>query len=268
MSHYFSFRKSAPTNLLLFMISGVVSVLGVRLFLHLTNNFQLAFGSWHIAHVLWGGLLMFLALMLVFLFSSHQALKYSAIISGFGWGWFIDEVGKYITRDNNYLYRPAVIIIYISFILLFFLYRFTLTRPPPYSHKISLLNSLSRKIIHFRPLFLALSLYSFYYVVDKIIDIRFQLFPRPESYMIYLKLITDLLSASLIILGWFYYLSRRRRSALKLFRLSLLANIFLGAVIKFYFEQFSAVFSLGVNILILNYLNAYKTGKLPSNLLK
>ena len=204
MSYRFSFRKSASENLLLFMISGVVSVLTVRLFLHLTNNFQLTFGSWHIAHVLWGGLLMFLALILLVLFSTPTILKYSAIIGGFGWGWFIDEIGKYVTRDNNYWYQPAVIYIYFSFILLYLIYRFAQTRFPPRPLQSHLFLSLSKKATHFKPLFIALSLYSIYYAIDKLLDLSFQPLIHPAFHMVYLKITVDLISSLLIILGWFF----------------------------------------------------------------
>jgi len=267
MTSYFHLHKSAPDNILMFMISGIVSVLATRLFLHLTNNFQLSFGSIHIAHVLWGGLLMFLALILIFLFPSSLILKRCAVIGGLGWGVFIDEIGKYITRDNNYWYQPAIIYIYISFILLYLLYRFLQTRFPPRPPRFNLLSSLTHKAARFKPIFVALFFYSLYYAIDKLIDQFSQFIVHPASHMVYLKIIIDLLSSLLIILGWFFYLSRRRLAGLQLFRLSLLVNIFLGSVVKFYFEQFSAVFGLGVNISVLSYLNAYKAGKIPPKLL-
>jgi len=267
MTARFHLQKSAPNNILIFMISGIVSVLVTRLFLHLTNNFQLSFGSMHIAHVLWGGLLMFLALILIFLFPPSLILKHCAVIGGLGWGVFIDEIGKYITRDNNYWYQPAIIYIYISFVLLYLLYRFLQTRFPPRPPKFNLLLSLTHKAARFKPIFVALFFYSFYYAIDKLVDLFSISIIHPAFHMVYLKIIIDLLSSLLIILGWFFYLSRRRLAGLRLFRLSLLLNIFLGAVIKFYFEQFSAVFGLGINILVLNYLNVYKVGKIPLKLL-
>ncbi|QQS18516.1 hypothetical protein IPL68_00120 [Candidatus Saccharibacteria bacterium] len=45
-----------------------------------------------------------------------------AFLGGVGFGVFIDEIGKLITRDNNYFYRPAIGIIYAIFVGLFYSY--------------------------------------------------------------------------------------------------------------------------------------------------
>ena len=100
-------------------ISAVLAILGIRLFLYLTGYPQLGGHGLHIAHMLWGGLLMLVAIVLL-LISLNRSLKwFSAAIAGFGFGAFIDELGKFITSDNNYFYKPTVAMIYIIFILLF-----------------------------------------------------------------------------------------------------------------------------------------------------
>jgi hypothetical protein len=43
----------------------------------------------------------------------------AAIVGGVGFGFFIDELGKFITADNNYFFKPAAGIIYLVFIVLF-----------------------------------------------------------------------------------------------------------------------------------------------------
>ena len=73
--------------------------------------------------MLWGGLLMLAALVIVLSFLGRAAERVSAIIGGIGFGMFIDEVGKFVTSDNNYFFRPAASLIYVIFILLFLVAR-------------------------------------------------------------------------------------------------------------------------------------------------
>ena len=102
-----------------FMVAAIASILAIRLFLELTGYPQIGGAGLHVAHVLWGGLLMLAANVILLSFIGKAAQTFGAIVGGVGFGMFIDEVGKFVTSDNNYFFRPAVALMYGVFILLF-----------------------------------------------------------------------------------------------------------------------------------------------------
>lgn len=108
----------------IFLVSAVASILVTRLFLHLTGNMQLAPGNLHIAHVLWGGLLMMVAMIMLLGFLGKSIKYFSAFVGGVGFGIFVDELGKFLTRDNDYWFQPTIALIYVIFVLLFLAFRF------------------------------------------------------------------------------------------------------------------------------------------------
>ena len=123
-------RSLEGQNLLeIFFVTAVASVLGIRFFLALTGYPRLSPGNLHIAHVLLGGALMMLALVITLGYINKSAYYLAATIGGFGFGAFIDELGKFITGDNNYFYQPTVALIYITFILLYFGIEAVVRRP-------------------------------------------------------------------------------------------------------------------------------------------
>jgi hypothetical protein len=110
-------REAAEQYMLLTLISFAASVTLTRLFLSLTGYPQIGGGELHIAHVLWGGLLLYVAALLPLMFANRRIYTASAILAGTGVGLFIDEVGKFITQQNDYFYPIAASIIYILFLL-------------------------------------------------------------------------------------------------------------------------------------------------------
>ncbi|GGR67582.1 hypothetical protein GCM10010169_09070 [Micromonospora fulviviridis] len=108
----------APSYLQAFVLSGVVTVLVTRAYLQATGYPQLGGGGLHIAHVLWGGLLMTAGLGVALVFLGSAARILGAILGGMGFGLFIDEVGKFVTAGTDYFYAPAASIIYVAFALL------------------------------------------------------------------------------------------------------------------------------------------------------
>src|SRR5215212_10143640 len=123
-------REGAERYLMLTLVGFATSVIFTRLFLQLTDYPQVGSGQLHIAHVLWGGLLLFAASLLPLLFANRWTYAVGALLAGIGVGLFIDEVGKFITKANNYFYPAAAPIIYALFLLTVLLYLQVLrTRP-------------------------------------------------------------------------------------------------------------------------------------------
>ncbi len=110
-------RESAEQYLFLTLISFAGSVSITRLFLSVTNYPQVGGGELHIAHVLWGGLLLYIAALLPLLFANRTVYTIGALLAGAGVGLFIDEVGKFITQKNDYFFPIAASIIYVLFLL-------------------------------------------------------------------------------------------------------------------------------------------------------
>lgn len=67
---------------------------------------------------------MLIGIVLFAAFLNQPAHRVGAVLGGVGFGFFIDELGKFITSDNNYFYQPTISIIYIVFILMFFGFKF------------------------------------------------------------------------------------------------------------------------------------------------
>jgi hypothetical protein len=100
-----------------FLVAGITAVLVIRLFLHVTGYPQVGGERFHVAHMLWGGLLMLVAIVLLLSYVGRRVHQLSAVVGGVGFGTFIDEVGKFVTQDNDYFFQPAVALIYVTFIL-------------------------------------------------------------------------------------------------------------------------------------------------------
>jgi len=105
------------------LISAVTTILVIRTQLWLTHYPELGGHGLHIAHLLWGGFFMLVAIALLLTFLGRPVRRAAAIVGGVGFGFFIDELGKFITEDNDYFFRPAAALIYLIFVGLFLLAR-------------------------------------------------------------------------------------------------------------------------------------------------
>lgn len=115
-------RAAAPRHILMMVVSFAATVVITRYYLMWSGYPQLGGGELHIAHLLWGGLALFIGGLLPLIFANRRAYDWAAVLSGVGVGLFIDEVGKFITKSNDYFYPAAAPIIYGFFLLTVVLY--------------------------------------------------------------------------------------------------------------------------------------------------
>ncbi len=131
----------AGADLDAFLASAIVSWLGVRFALGLNGYPRVQGNGLHIAHMLWGGVLMLAGIVILILYLGRYRQRMAALVSGIGFGLFIDELGKFITSNNDYFFRPAVALVYAIFVALYLLFR-ALRQPRHLSDREYLVNSL------------------------------------------------------------------------------------------------------------------------------
>jgi hypothetical protein len=102
-----------------FLTAAVAAVLLIRFVLRITDFPQLGGGHLHVGHVLWGGIMMTASMLILLSYLDRGSVELAAILGGIGFGTFIDEVGKFVTKDNDYFFRPSIAVIYVAFILVF-----------------------------------------------------------------------------------------------------------------------------------------------------
>ena len=125
MSRFRSIRyTSAGPVLDTFLVFSIGSVLVTRAYLAATGYPQVGGKHLHIAHVVWGGLLMLIAIALALTTIDLVSKRVIAVVGGIGFGLFLDEIGKFLTKNTDYFYKPAISIIYLSFVALFYVFRY------------------------------------------------------------------------------------------------------------------------------------------------
>jgi len=112
-------NEDLPLQMEMYLVCSAVTILIIRLSLFATGYPQLGGDGIHIAHMLWGGLLMFLSQMLSFAYLGQHIQRLSAVLGGIGFGTFIDELGKFITSDNDYFFKLTPFLLYTAFCTMF-----------------------------------------------------------------------------------------------------------------------------------------------------
>jgi len=115
----FVIRKNAEKLYINIAVFSILTILLTRLFLELSGYPQISSETLHIAHLLWGGLFLLVGSIFLVIFKGKKSEFTATIFVGIGWGLFLDEIGKFITVNNDYFYKPAAPLIYIISIILF-----------------------------------------------------------------------------------------------------------------------------------------------------
>lgn len=108
----------AGTLLSVFAAATALTIAVTRWALELSGYPSIGGSVYHLAHALWGGLLLTVACALLLSVRGRWVEPTGAVLGGVGTGLFVDEVGKFITRDNDYFFPLAAPIAYLCLVAL------------------------------------------------------------------------------------------------------------------------------------------------------
>lgn len=247
-------RQHSASNLLdVYVVCAVLTVVATRVFLELTGYPRVGGGGLHIAHVLWGGALMIVSNLLLLLSSKPRRLV-AAILGGIGLGLFIDEVGKFITHDVNYFFKPAAVIVYLTFLAIWLICRATITRSAgePFLPAVHWPDRPWQR--HAVVVFLTVI------AVGGLLDLAgvvYALFyDQPmahhgHSFAAYIGYLMTAIYAVLLLVAYAMYFRGDKLRALSFIRELLIFNMVVQMPFSFYEEQFKAFASVAINIVFI-----------------
>jgi hypothetical protein len=111
-----------------FFISAISTILIIRFYLKLAGYPQIGSSFLHISHLLPGVLMMLAATLVLLATINRGARGFSAVLAGIGFGFAWDELGKFITKDNDYFFRATPGLIYLTFVIMYLIVRYTAQR--------------------------------------------------------------------------------------------------------------------------------------------
>lgn len=116
-------RSDAGSAVQAVVVIAILTIFVTRAYLHATGYPQIGGKTLHIAHALWGGAAMIVAIVLLLSFAGQRARWTAVLVSGIGFGLFLDEIGKFVTKTNDYFFAPSIAIMYVVVVLLLLLNR-------------------------------------------------------------------------------------------------------------------------------------------------
>ncbi len=107
-----------------FLVTAITTILVIRFYLKITGYPEVGGSTLHIAHLLPGTLMMLGAILILLAAVNRGARGFAAFLGGLGFGFTWDELGKFITKDNDYFFHATPGLIYITFVGLYLLVRY------------------------------------------------------------------------------------------------------------------------------------------------
>lgn len=111
-----------------FFITAITTILAVRFYLKVTGYPAIGTSKLHISHLLPGSLLMLASILVLLAAVNRAARGFAAVMAGIGFGLAWDELGKFITKDNNYFFHATPGLIYLTFVILYLIVRYSAQR--------------------------------------------------------------------------------------------------------------------------------------------
>lgn len=111
-----------------FFVTAITTILSVRFYLKITGYPQIGGSTLHVSHLLPGSLLMLASILVLLGAVNRSARGFAAVIAGLGFGLVWDELGKFITKDNNYFFHATPGLIYLTFVVLYLVVRYSAQR--------------------------------------------------------------------------------------------------------------------------------------------
>lgn len=111
-----------------FFITAITTILVIRFYLKVTGYPQIGGSTLHISHLVPGTILMLVSVMVLLAAVNRAARGFAAVLAGVGFGLIWDELGKFITKDNNYFFHATPGLIYLTFVVLYLVVRYSAQR--------------------------------------------------------------------------------------------------------------------------------------------